>query len=382
MAQPIKITLEPLTEQEGERPLFTSPAEITPEQAAAQEFESIVGQAMELPEGFQPPEVGPYTDIEATKANIPIKLEPVVYESTEPGMYERVLGAFLPDKTQAALAQAAETAGEKYIKPAYDWLTTSPQFVRDAVKKQEAKIDEILARPPAPAEEDVVVDPMLGIMRSQALPDELSRETAKLVALKVGEAVSSPIDMASVATGGVIGPAVTAARRLRRVSDPFEKTVRGVDLGVQVTAATPAVVEAVKAINEAVADPTAGNVAGATASTFLAAFAGLGAVDAFRATGTRISDADRVVSDNEWDAVRNRVKAAQMTDEDYSAMMRRPLALPEGLPQIDTARTPEGEFIRTVIPSDGAVAPRPQPALPEFRAPMEEPSIATFLPRG
>ena len=382
MAQPIKITLEPLTEQEGERPLFTSPAEITPEQAAAQEFESIVGQAMELPEGFQPPEVGPYTDIEATKANIPIKLEPVVYESTEPGMYERVLGAFLPDKTQAALAQAAETAGEKYIKPAYDWLTTSPQFVRDAVKKQEAKIDEILARPPAPAEEDVVVDPMLGIMRSQALPDELSRETAKLVALKVGEAVSSPIDMASIAMGGGIGPAVTAARRMGKVSASVEKTVRGVDLGAQITAATPAVVEAVKAINEAVADPTAGNVAGATASTFLAAFAGLGAVDAFRATGTRISDRDRVLSDNEWDAVRNRVKAAQMTDEDYSAMMRRPLALPEGLPQIDTARTPEGEFIRTVIPSDGAVAPRPQPALPEFRAPMGEPSIATFLPSG
>ena len=59
MAQPIKITLEPLTEQEGEKPLFTPPAEITPEQAAAENFEIIVGRAMELPEGFQPPEVGP-----------------------------------------------------------------------------------------------------------------------------------------------------------------------------------------------------------------------------------------------------------------------------------------------------------------------------------
>jgi hypothetical protein len=381
MAQPIKITLEPLTEQGGEKPLFTPPAGITPEQAAAQEFESIVGQAMELPEGFQPPEVGPYTDIEATKSNIPITLEPVVYESTEPGMYERVLGKFLPDKTQAALAQGVEAAGEKYVKPAYDWLTTSPKFVRDAVKAQEKKIDDILARPPAPAEEDVVVDPMLGITRSQALPSELSGETAKLVALKVGEAVSSPIDMASVAMGGV-GPAVTAARRMGKVSAALEKTVRGVDLGVQATAATPAVVEAVKAINEAVADPTAGNIAGATASTFLAAFAGPAVVDAFRAAGTRISDRDYVVSDAQWEAAQNRMRAAQMTDEQYSAVMRRPLALPEGLPQIDTARTPAGEFIRTVIPSDGAVAPRPQPALPEFRAPMEEPSIATFLPSG
>jgi len=381
MAQPIKITLEPLTEQEGERPLFTPPAEMTPEQAAAQEFGSIVGQAMELPEGFQPPEVGPYTDIEATKANIPIKLEPVVYESTEPGMYERVLGTFVSDKTQAALAQGVEAAGEKYVKPAYDWLTTSPKFVRDAVKEQEKKIDDILAKPPAPAEEDVVVDPMLGITRSQALPSELSRETAKLVALKVGEAVSSPIDMASMAMGGV-GPAVTAARRMGKVSSTLEKTVRGVDLGVQATAATPAVVEAVKAINEAIADPTAGNIAGATASTFLAAFAGSGAVDAFRASGTRISDRDYVVSDAQWKRAQNRMKAAQMTDEQFSAVMRRPLALPEGLPQIDTARTPAGEFIRTVIPSDGAVAPRPQPALPEFRAPTEEPSIATFLPSG
>lgn len=381
MAQPIKITLEPLTEQEGEKPLFTSPAEITPEQAAAQEFGSIVGQAMELPEGFQPPEVGPYTDLEAPKANIPIKLKPVVYESTEPGMYERVLGTFVSDKTQAALAQGVEAAGEKYVKPAYDWLTTSPKFVRDAVKEQEKKIDDILARPPAPAEEDVVVDPMLGITRSQALPSELSRETAKLVALKVGEAVSSPIDMASMAMGGV-GPAVTAARRMGKVSSTLEKTVRGVDLGVQATAATPAVVEAVKAINEAVADPTAGNIAGATASTFLAAFAGSGAVNAFRASGTRISDRDYVVSDAQWKRAQNRMKAAQMTDEQFSAVMRRPLALPEGLPQIDTARTPAGEFIRTVIPSDGAVAPRPQPALPEFRAPMEEPSIATFLPSG
>ena len=380
MAQPTEITLEPLTEQEGEKPLFTPPAEITPEQAAAQEFESIVGQAMELPEGFQPPEVGPYTDIEATKANIPITLEPVVYESTEPGMYERVLGAFLPDKTQAALAQAVETAGEEYIKPAYDWLTTSPKFVRDAVKAQEKKIDEILARPPAPAEEDVVVDPMLGITRSQALPSELSGETAKLVALKVGEAVSSPIDMASMAMGGV-GPAVTRARYLGRVSAPLEKTVRGVDLGVQTTAATPAVVEAVKAINEAVADPTAGNIAGATASAFMAGFAGLGAVDAFRATGTRISDRDRVVSDKEWGAVRNRVKAAQMTDEEYSAMMRRPLALPEGLPQIDTARTPEGDFIRTVVPPGETVVARPPLELPASRPPAEE-FIRTVIPSG
>jgi len=58
MAQPTDITLEPLTEQEGEKPLFTPPAEvipeITPEQAAAQEFRSIVRQAMRLPEGFQP----------------------------------------------------------------------------------------------------------------------------------------------------------------------------------------------------------------------------------------------------------------------------------------------------------------------------------------
>ena len=385
MAQPTDITLEPLTEQEGEKPLFTPPAEvtpeITPEQAAAQEFRSIVRQAMRLPEGFQPPEVGPYTDIEASKADIPITLEPVVYESTEPGTLERVVGKFLSDETQTALAQGVETAGEKYVKPAYDWLTTAPQFVRDAVKAKEKKIDEMLEKPPVPAGEDVVVDPMLGITRSQALPSELNREITNLATLKVAEAVSSPIDMASLAMGG-IGPAVTRARYLGQVSGPLEKTVRGVDLGVQATAATPAVVEAVKAINEAVADPTAGNVAGATANVLLTGFVGLGLVDSFRATGTRISDRERVVSAKEWDAVRNRVRAAQMTDEEYSAMMRRPLALPEGLPQIDTARTPEGEFIRTVIPSDGAVAPRPQPALPEFRAPMEEPSIATFLPSG
>ena len=153
------------------------------------------------------------------KANIPITLDPVAYESTEPGTYERVLGSFLPDKTQAALAQGMQTAGEEYIKPTYDWLTTSPQFVRDAVKAQEKKIDEILEKPPVPAGEDVVVDPMLGITRSQALPDELSRETAKLAALKVGEAVSSPIDMASVAMGGV-GPAVTAARRMLLSAPP------------------------------------------------------------------------------------------------------------------------------------------------------------------
>lgn len=380
MAQPIKITLEPLTEQEGEKPLFTPPEGTTPEQAAAQDFESIVGQAMELPEGFQPPEVGPYTDVEAPKANIPITLEPIAYESTKPGLYERALGAVIPDRAQAALAQGVEAVGEKYVKPAYDWLTTSPQFVRDAVKAQEKKIDEILEKPPVPAGEDVVVDPMLGIMRSQALPDELSRETAKLVALKVGEAVSSPIDMASMAMGGV-GPAVTRARYLGKVPAAVEKTVRGVDLGVQATAATPAVVEAVKAINEAVADPSMGNVAGATASAFMASFAGLGAVDAFRATGTRISDRDRVVSDKEWDAVRNRVRAAQMTDEDYSAMMRRPLALPEGLPQIDTARTPEGDFIRTVIPSEGTMTARPPLELPASRPPAEE-FVRTVIPSG
>lgn len=380
MAQPIKITLEPLTEQEGEKPLFTPPAEITPEQAAAENFEIIVGRAMELPEGFQPPEVGPYTDIEATKANIPITLEPVAYESTEPGTYEQILGKFLPDKTQAALAQGVEAAGEKYVKPAYDWLTTSPKFVRDAVKAQEKKIDEILEKPPVPAGEDVVVDPMLGIMRSQALPDELSRETAKLAALKVGEAVSSPIDMASMAMGGV-GPAVTRARYLGRVSAPVEKTVRGVDLGVQATAATPAVVEAVKAINEAVADPTAGNIAGATASTFLAAFAGPAVVDAFRATGTRISDRDYVVSDAQWEAAQNRMRAAQMTDADFSAARTRPLELPEGLPQIDTARTPEGDFIRTVIPSEGTMTARPPLELPASRPPAEE-FVRTVIPSG
>ena len=384
MAQPIKITLEPLTEQEGETPLFVPPGEqISPEQVAAQDFESIVGQAMELPEGFQPPEVGPYTDVEATKANIPITLEPVVYESTKPGLYERALGAVIPDRAQAALAQGVEAVGEKYVKPAYDWLTTAPQFVRDAVKAQEKKIDEMLEKPTALAGEDVVVDPMLGIMRSQALPDELSRETAKLAALKVGEAVSSPLDLASLASAGV-GTAASRLAAAEKIRRRTEVGIRSVDLGIQTAAATPAVVEAVKAINEAVADPTVGNVAGATASAFMAGFAGLGAVDAFMAVGTTPRDRGgfRVVSDEQWDAVKNRVRAAQMTDADYSAAMTRPLELPEPKLQLDTAaRAPEGDFIRTVIPTGETVAARPPLELPAPRPPAEE-FVRTVIPSG
>ena len=55
MAQPIKITLEPLTEQEGEKPLFTPPAEITPEQRERLLAQlAFLGYTLDRPEYHSP----------------------------------------------------------------------------------------------------------------------------------------------------------------------------------------------------------------------------------------------------------------------------------------------------------------------------------------
>lgn len=325
----------PVRSSDLEFQFFQPPGEAyTPEDLAAMESRDMV------PEGVQPPEVGPYQDV-----------PPAFGPPARPQGVRTVPFTLSPVRPPPSFGERVENA----VLGAYDWTTSMPEFAQKILAEAE---QELYKAPPGTATYNLAVTDLF--LKEMLMP------------------FTTPINAAALATSG--GAAIaTRAAIAGKLSTKAAQIASGISAGTNTVAGVPATISASQAIQEAIENPTAGNVGAAAGNTLMAGLNALGvyfdAKGAVRPVKSRV-DRPKVVSDAEWDSVSANIRMAESVDgATKAAAPEAPLqlaeakaALPEGRPQLAAGKT-DAEYSAEaaaaqkpiVLPSDETIR------LPEAR---------------